>query len=209
MSKITIPRACTSELKETVTRWATAYFGPSLLYDDAKQAEIDQWGLPWFRAGAIVRDSEGKILMMHEGRVQVKKIKDEALKTRYLTEGYKPGDWVDGDGGWNLPSGRLRVGESFEAGVMREVKEESGWSIAFKDHIHTRHSEKPGNPYILPVYLTEAITGPTEYRTVETMEIGWFTVAEIREMHAAGQLRSPDFVMDSLDAYEKYLEGAE
>jgi len=203
MSRIITPETCYPEVKNTVAQWVLAQFGPTPSYDATLRNSIDQWGLPWFRAGAVVYDCEGRILMMHEGRVQVKKVKDQRLKERLLEAGHKPGDWVDGDGGWNLPAGRLKVGESFEAAALREVKEESGWDIALQALLHTRHSEKTSNTYIMPVYLAQAISGPDQYRTAETTEIGWFTPARISDMHAAGTLRSPEFVMDSLEAYKK------
>ncbi len=206
MSKeMLIPKTVNPEIEKTVTKWVRDTFGPNASYDESLQPTIDQWGLPWFRAGAVVRNEEGKILMMHEGRVQVKKIRDEALKNQFIAEGYKSNEWVDGDGGWNLPSGRLKPGESFENGAIREVKEESNWDIAIKAHIHTRHSEKVGNAYILPVYFAEAISGPEQYRTKETSEIGWFSTEEICKMEESGMLRSPEFVMDSIKAYETYL----
>ncbi len=206
MSKIIIPESCYPEVAVTVTRWVDTYFGPTLSYDDSLQASINQWGLPWFRAGAIVRNAEGKILMMHEGRVQIKKIKDEVLKNQLLSAGRKPSEWVDGDGGWNLPSGRLKPGESFEDGVQREIKEKSGWDIAIKDCLHIRQSNKPSNMYILPVYLAEAIAGPERYKTAETSEIGWFLESEILGMCDKGLLRSPEFVTESINSYKGYLE---
>lgn len=159
---------------------------------------------PWFRAGAVVVNNEGKILMIHEGRVQVKKIKDQALQDMYLTNGCKPSTWTNGDGGWNLPAGRLHPGETFEDGAEREVNEESGWDVVIKQPLCIRTSEKPDNQYYMPVFLAEAVSGPAEFHTVktrETLEIGWFTVAEIRQMCADDMLRSPEFVTAAIDAY--------
>lgn len=200
MSKIVIPGTCYPELGTTIADWVRANLGSDPSYDGSLQSKIDQWGLPWFRAGAIVRDASGKILMMHEGRVQVKKLKDEAVRNFHLNRGLAKNEWICGDGGWNLPSGRLRVGETFEDAAFREVKEESCWDISLSTVAHVRHSEKPDNQYILPVYLADAINGPEQYRTEETMEIGWFSAEEILAMHAAGMLRSPDFVLDTLKA---------
>lgn len=164
--------------------------------------DIQKWGLPWFRAGALVYNKEGKILMMHEARVQVEKIKDPALKQGYLDAGKAPDNWVDGDGGWNLPSGRVRVGETYTETVIREVGEESGWQIKLEGLLHTRTSRKPGKIYTMPVFLAHAVDGPKQYHTEETSEIGWFTPAEIQEMNKSGVLRSPEFVMASLEAFE-------
>ena len=200
MSKIVIPETCYPELESTIADWVRTNLGSDPSYDESLQSKIDQWGLPWFRAGAIVRNAAGKILMMHEGRIQIKKIESEAVRNFHLSRGLKKKDWICGDGGWNLPSGRLRIGETFEDAARREVEEESGWDITLSTVVHVRHSEKPDNQYILPVYFADANNGPEQYRTEETMEIGWFSAEEIQAMHTAGMLRSPDFVLDTLAA---------
>ncbi len=209
MSKITIPGTCFHQLERDVEEWVRAQFGPNPEYNPDLQPTIDRWGLPWFRSAAVVVNSEGKILLMHEGRVQVKKIKDPVLKSYYRdTKGCSDSTWVDGDGGWNLPSGRLRSGEgeSFEDAALREVKEESGHQIVVKKVLCVRKSDNLANLYIMPVYLAEDVSGPEHYTTAETMGIGWFSVEGIRALHDAGVLRSPDSVMSAIDAYEKHLK---
>lgn len=203
--KLEVPTSCYPDVEKSVQKWVQVNFGAELCYDDGLQPEIDQWGLPWFRAGAVIRDVEGKILMMHENRVQVKKIKDQKLKADYLAKGYDRNTWVDGEGGWNLPSGRLRTGESFETGAKRKVHVETGWDFELGEPIHIRYGDKPDNKYILPVYLAEAIGGPEQHEVAGTSEIGWFSVVEIKQMHQDGVLRSPEFVMGSLEAYERRL----
>ncbi len=206
--KIAIPETHSPSLTANIQRWAKENSVPEVFTGPTTQKGIRSWGLPWFRAGALVVNSEGKILMIHEGRVQVKKIKDEALKNQLLSEGLKPNAWVDGDGGWNIPAGRLNPGETFEYAAWREILEESGWNVYINKHLCTRHSEKPGNQYIMPVFLTIPVFGPAEFHTDETretLEIAWLTPEEIRSMNAAGLLRSPESVMASLDAYEKII----
>jgi ADP-ribose pyrophosphatase YjhB (NUDIX family) len=207
MSKITLAIPVTSylEAEQIVTEWVHANLGTPLMYDSSRQAEINQWGLPWFRSGAVVCNTAGKILMVHEARVKVKKIKDESLRQKFLDEGHKPGDWVDGDGGWNIPAGRLCLGEGFEDACIREVREESGHQIIIKDYLYSKHSEEPGNQHVMPVYFAEDISGPEQYRTAETSEIGWFSLEEIRKMQANNLLRSAKSVMSSIEAYENYL----
>lgn len=202
MTKILIPQSLYHEVQALVQDWTNSCLGDRPFYEDALQSTIDQWGFPWFRSGVLVSNRNGEILMMHEARVQIKKIKDLALKQRLLNDGHQPSEWVDGDGGWNLPAGRLRTGESFEDAGLREVYEETGWDVVIRYFLYARHSEKPDNQYIMPVYLALPMFGPPSYSTVETSEIGWRTPAQIRAMADAGQLRSPDFVLDSLKAYE-------
>lgn len=207
MSKIVIPGSCFHQLERDVEEWVRAQFGPNPEYNSDLQPTIDQWGLPWFRSAAVVVNSDGKILLMHEGRVQVKKIKDPVLKSYYRdTKGYSDSTWVDGDGGWNLPAGRLKSGETFEEAASREVREESDHEIDLKKVLYVRKSDDLTNLYIMPVYLAEDVSGPGHYTTAETMDIGWFSVEGIRALHDAGVLRSPDSVMSAIDAYEKHLK---
>lgn len=202
MSLIIIPHACYDDVKKEVQAWTENNLGASPSYDDSLQPTIDRWGLPWFRAGALVADQDGRILLMHEARVQIKKLKDEQLKKNLLAQGRQPSEWIDGDGGWNLPAGRLRLGECFEEAGLREVREETGWIIVIERLLCVRHSEKPNNRYIMPVYLGCPISGPAAHRTAETSEIGWFTAEQIHNMAAEKQLRSPDFVLESLKTYQ-------
>lgn len=205
---IAIPETNDPELNAEIVRWAKANGIPAVVTDAKLQDSIAQWGLPWFRAGVVAVNGEGKILMIHEGRVQVKKIKNEALKQKFLSEGCKPGTWVDGDGGWNLPAGRLNPGEMFEDAAEREVDEESGWRVAIRQYLCKRTSEKPDNQYFMPVFIADACYGPAEFHTTETretLEIAWLTPDEIRRLHAEDKLRSPEFVMDSLYTYESIV----
>lgn len=211
MSEIIIaaPKTGCPKLDTHIQRWMEGNDIPTIVTDPKLKAEIDQWGISWFRAGAVVVNNKGEILMTHEGRVQVKKIKDAAIKEKYLSEGLEPGDWVDGDGGWNLPSGRLSLGENnLKETAQRETKDETGWDVEIGQHLCTRSSEKANNRYIMPVYLAEAIDGPAEYHTTETretLEIRWMTPTQIRQLHADNQLRSPEFVIEALKAYEKTI----
>ena len=60
--------------------------------------------------GAVIEDSEGRILLV-----------------RHKPE--RKGFWM---GKWICPGGRLRFGESIEAGIKREVKEETNLEIELK-----------------------------------------------------------------------------
>ncbi len=187
-----------------VKRLLKDHFGTEELpYNDDLWPTIEQWGYPWFSAG-VVCERQNTFLMMHEARVQVKKIRDEALKQQLLAEGHHPSDWIDGDGGWNFPAGRLRIGESFEDAALREVEQETGWKVDLGKIIYIRTSDKPDNIYIMPVYLAQPLTNSGQYQTWETSEINWFSAAEIRQMAQDNLLRSPEFVTASIAAYEVY-----
>lgn len=200
LTPIPIPQTSDRDLQRVIDQWADQ-FGPTPVQFKSLRSDIDEWGLPWFRSGALVR-KDGKILMMHESRVQIRNLKDAQLRQTYLDQGLSYRDWIDGDGGWNLPAGRLRPGESFEQGAERKVKAESGWKIALQEAFYCRRSNDPNNRYILPIYLANAVSGPDSYCAKGTSEIGWFQTAEIRAMSDAGLLRSPDFVLGCFDLYE-------
>ncbi len=204
MSKIVVPVTENAELMAKITAWVHAKYGSDPDYDPALQSKIDEFGLPWFRAAALVVDQAGKILMMHEGKAQVKKLKSAALRDYYLNIQHKDkNEWVDEDGGWNIPAGRIMVGETFEQGLLREVKEESDHMVKILGILHVRW----GKDYAMPTYLAEDQSGPEHYHTPETLDIHKFSTEGVRTLHAVGILRSPESVMDSLGAYEAYLRG--
>lgn len=200
--KIVVPVSENRELMEKITEWVHAKFGPNPEYDSTLQPVIDEFGLPWFRVAALVVDREGKILMMHEGKAQVKKLKSAALRDYYLNvKNHKKGDWVDEDGGWNIPAGRIMVGETFEQGVLREVEEESAHKVKIVGLLYVRW----GKDYVMPTYLAEDQSGPEQYSTPETLGIHKFSPEDIQVLYDIEALRSPESVMDSLQAYAAYM----
>lgn len=204
VQRIIIPRTAYPELAEEIASWLLAKFGPNPEYDSSLQPTIGQFGLPWFRAGALIIDDDGKIILGHEGRVNIDKIEDANFKAWLIETGRCDSEgWADGDGGWNIPAGRLAVGESFEEGVKREVFEECGHTVEVLGIIHVRWGKK----YVMPTYLTRDLSGPAQYCTEEILSIRSFSPEGIRALNDAGVLRSPESVMDSLSAYEAYLRG--
>jgi 8-oxo-dGTP diphosphatase len=67
-------------------------------------------------------------------------------------------------GRWTLPGGMLEVGESLTAGVVREVKEETGLTVApvelveLLDRIH-RVGERVRYHYVIADYLCRVVGG--------------------------------------------------
>ncbi len=207
MSKIVIPETKCADLTKEIARWLSAKFGPDPEYDSKKESDIIQWGLPWFRAGALVVDEDYKVLMIHEGRIHIKKVRDENYRQWLLeTNRCDAGGWANGDGGWNIPAGRLALGESFEAGVVREVKEETGHEVKVLGIIHMRW----GKDYVMPTFLAQNLSWPLQCRVKDPQEVIGicnFSIEGVRALNDASVLRSPESVMDTLDAYEAYLRG--
>ncbi len=82
------------------------------------------------------------------------------------------------DGGWTLPGGWADVGESAADGVVREVREESGYEtravklLAVYDRNRHDHPPIPFHAYKL-FFLCE-LTGGTPAHSVETDGVDWF-----------------------------------
>lgn len=200
--KIIIPTSNYKDIEQGVQHWIFKTFGQNPVYDEALQSSIDQWGLPWFRAGVVAINPQGLIVMTHEARVQVRKIKDPELKQHYLDKGMHEKDWVDGDGGWNLPSGRLQPWEIFEEAALREFKEETGSAISPHSLVllDIRYSDKPNNLYAMPIYQGYIDQEPpVGYQTKEISEVRMFRPDEIFGLN----LRSPEFVEQALKSYWK------
>ena len=93
---------------------------------------------PLVGVGAVVVD-QGRVLLVRRGR--------EPLK-----------------GQWSLPGGLLEIGESLSAGVVREVREETGLTvepvelIELLDRIH-REGERVRYHYVIADYLCRVAGG--------------------------------------------------
>ena len=86
--------------------------------------------------GAIVRDEQGRVLLVQRGR-------------------------EPGRGRWSIPGGRVEIGESDEAAVAREVAEETGLRVEVVRHVGSVQRPAPGGgTYDIHDYLVRVI-GPT------------------------------------------------
>jgi 8-oxo-dGTP diphosphatase len=94
--------------------------------------------MPLVAVGAVVMD-QARVLLVRRGR--------EPLK-----------------GQWSLPGGLLDIGEPLSAGVIREVREETGLTveplelIELLDRIH-REGERVRYHYVIADYLCRVVSG--------------------------------------------------
>ncbi|MGC1462599.1 MAG: NUDIX hydrolase [Terracidiphilus sp.] len=111
---------------------------------------------PLVGVGAVVVD-EGRVLLVRRGR--------EPLK-----------------GQWSLPGGMLELGESLIAGVVREVREETGLEvepvelIELLDRIH-REGERVRYHYVIADYLCR-VTGGQLQAASDADAVRWVERAE-------------------------------
>src|SRR5580658_10770991 len=111
---------------------------------------------PLVGVGAVIVD-RGRVLLVRRGQ--------EPLK-----------------GQWSLPGGMLEVGESLTAGVVREVREETGLTvepvelIELLDRIH-REGERVQYHYVIADYLCR-VTGGEARAASDADEVRWVERAE-------------------------------
>jgi 8-oxo-dGTP pyrophosphatase MutT (NUDIX family) len=112
------------------------------------------------------------------------------------------------DGYWELPGGRLEVGESAAQAVIREVAEESGVSIAltglsgvYSDPTHVL-LDPDGSVHQQLALCFHAVPVPTDHAQeprpdgIETKEAAWCTPTALANlvMHPAMRLRVHDAI---------------
>jgi 8-oxo-dGTP diphosphatase len=76
--------------------------------------------------------------------------------------------------GWELPGGHLQPGESPEAGLIREVHEETGHDVAIERHVG-EYVRTGFRPYSASVF-TCRVTGGTLRPSLETPVVRWFDI---------------------------------
>lgn len=161
---------------------------PSTLSDKGKK-EVEEYGWPFFKAGIILTNCHGDILLIKEA------------KEKRLVDGKE--QWVPtSDGKWNLPCGRLQNWESFKRGADREGMEESGFDYDIVDICHIGYRSDINNPYIIIIYhainpYDISITDPPNPEEVAGRQ--WFSYEEVIALRDSHQLRNTDLILGSID----------
>lgn len=93
------------------------------------------------------------------------------------------------DGHWGIPGGLMEVGESFEETAVREVKEETGLTLASDDlrkfdvfSGQDYYVEAPnGDPYyaVTVLFTTETFSGKLTTDDDETLDLQFFQLAHL------------------------------
>lgn len=100
----------------------------------------------------------------------------------------------DDNGHWEAPGGVLELGESFEAGVRREVLEETGLSVTVERLTGVYKNLTHG--IVALVYRCRPADGEP-HPTEEAREIRWMTTEEVQSVMV------PAFGIRVMDAFEE------
>lgn len=104
-------------------------------------------------------------------------------------------------GKWNLPAGKLRLGESIINCARREGREETGFKLKplYLIGIYQETSVFGFNVIIF-VFRSKFISGKISKK--EVMDVKWFTINEIKKLKEKGQLRSI-YIWKAIKDYKK------
>ena len=125
--------------------------------------------------GAIIENSEGKFLLVQEGKQQCR-------------------------GKWNIPSGHLEPNESLIDAIIREVKEETCCIIKPTGVLQIGNMVKNDDTFVAVIFLCDLVKNASIIDHNEILNMGWFSFEEIVEMK--DQLRIYRWVVDSLKSYK-------
>jgi len=126
-------------------------------------------------AGGNLVEKEGKILLVQETLEEIK-------------------------GKWNLPVGRIEIGESIIACTKREGKEETGFTLDPSYLIGVYELLALGLHIILFIFKSEIIGGRLTVPE-DIMDVRWFSPEEIRKMENEGLLVD-SYVLRALEHYQ-------
>jgi 8-oxo-dGTP diphosphatase len=96
-------------------------------------------------------------------------------------------------GKWNLPAGKVDLGETVEEAAVREAKEETGLDVKLIRQILVMHQaiDRP----VLHAFTAEITGGELKFEPEELLDAGWFTIDEVMRMDG---LRNNEFIRNSI-----------
>ncbi len=96
-------------------------------------------------------------------------------------------------GKWNLPAGRVDVGETIEQAAVREVLEETGFVVELGKKLTIQHfsAERP----VMHGFAATITGGELKIPEDELIGADWFTLDEILALQEEGKLRSEWIVL--------------
>ena len=81
---------------------------------------------------------------------------------------------------WNLPAGRVNIGESLEHAAVREAKEETGYNVHLIRKINI--IQDAAGDSIKHIFEAEITGGELRIPRDELLDVRWFTYGEVANM---------------------------
>jgi len=97
-------------------------------------------------------------------------------------------------GKWNLPAGKVDLGETLNQAAVREAKEECGYDVELIRHLLTLHQavDRP----VMHSYQARITGGELLFPEDEILDARWFSADEIDKL----ELRNSEFILGSIAA---------
>ncbi|CAN5138564.1 hypothetical protein BH09PAT3_BH09PAT3_5470 [soil metagenome] len=126
-------------------------------------------------AGAIIRDTQGRYLLVQERQEKVR-------------------------GLWNIPAGWADNDESPDQAAIRETKEEVGMDIVIgAEPLHRFVNEQKQSEYY--AFLAQEYSGELVVQANELLDAKWLSYQDVVKLHAANQIREP-WIFNALEKAE-------
>ncbi|WP_042149067.1 NUDIX hydrolase [Paucisalibacillus sp. EB02] len=92
-----------------------------------------------------------------------------------------------GSNAWSTPSGGIEVGETPQACCIRELKEETGYSVRIKKDLFVKETEIKGIAVIIHYFLVENIGQSSGINDPDRLigEAAWKSLADIENLEHA------------------------
>lgn len=104
-------------------------------------------------AGCVIK-KDGKYLLVQEGKQEAR-------------------------GQWNLPAGRVEVGEFIKDAAIRETKEETGYNVEIIRELTVFHED--GEKAVKHIFEAKVISGELQFPQGEILDVRWLTIQEVEE----------------------------
>ncbi len=99
---------------------------------------------------------------------------------------------------WNLPAGHLDVGETLQAGAIREGKEETNCNIELTGVCQVGSFLWADDSVVSVIFAARPLTDDIHPQPGEILDVKWFTYEEIIAMR--DKLRNQQLILSAIEA---------